>query len=592
MRLNRIKKSTYKIAMISLSIVIMFYTLSLQSFFTQVFAEEDSASSDETTETITETQEDSDGDDSSVYSISPTQTSDNLLNTSSDEDEADDGVAVISESDYTAEYDISIGNIAISEAGNYKITGTSSSYTVTISGNVDIIVTLSDVSITSSSAAPIDITNTGTTTLILEGTTTLTQKSTTNACIQLSGDDNVALIIEGDGTLDIYADNSNTNAGAGIGTASIPSGSSVSAVGGSITINSGTITVTHNGTGAAIGTGANATGSSSVTNNMNINITGGTISVTHRSGAGIGGGARMDGGTINISGGIITTKSSSSTASGYCGAGIGGGTYYYDSTTSTHQGGGAGTITITGGTISADSTYADDIGNGVVTSQYSSNWENYDDKGSVSIDGTDVVITAKTILGADDESITSTWNGTVNGIEYTTNTMYTVTFYDSDTTTVLTTKKVIENTAMDVPTDIVKSGYKVVGYYKEDTFTTEWDFDTEITTDISIYVKWEVDTDTIAYVDTYDELIAALADSNKSTIIIQGDITLTSDLTITRDVTIYSDEDYTIDSTSNNSILISSGNVVIGKEGATSTLTITLGAGTKSDPAIMVRSQL
>ncbi|GAB6392700.1 MAG: S-layer homology domain-containing protein [Treponematales bacterium] len=110
---------------------------------------------------------------------------------------------------------------------------------------------------------------------------------------------------------------------------------------------SGRLTVTgsafftgdESGGGAGIGGNANEDGGS-------ITITGGTITARGGSavngtdvtgGAGIGGGAAGSGGTISVTGGSVTAEG------GPCSAGIGGGAY----------GGAGGDISVTGGTITA-----------------------------------------------------------------------------------------------------------------------------------------------------------------------------------------------------------------------------------------------
>ena len=121
--------------------------------------------------------------------------------------------------------------------------------------------------------------------------------------------------------------------GAGIGSGA--RGSS-----GPIVINGGTV-IAESGTR---GVGAAGIGSGSLASSGSITITGGSVSaVGHNYGAGIGSGARASSGPIRISGGTVDATSIS-------GAGIGSGGRYYKSDSNAN-----GSITITGGTISAKS---------------------------------------------------------------------------------------------------------------------------------------------------------------------------------------------------------------------------------------------
>ena len=221
----------------------------------------------------------------------------------------------------------------------YIITGTGASTTNRIVVNdgvgtalAPLNITLSEVRI-SNSASPFCLLGTTNVNLTLSGTNLLTCTGTLSAAGNYQAGlyvaPNATLSISGYGTLDatggLY--------GAGIGGSYISAtGSSNSA--GTIIINSGTVTAQGGTYGAGIGGGGATSASGS---GGNITINGGTV-IAKGSAAGIGtGGDRGGAGIITITGGTITA-----TATMY-GAGIGAGT----------SGSGGGAITITGGTITA-----------------------------------------------------------------------------------------------------------------------------------------------------------------------------------------------------------------------------------------------
>jgi len=121
-------------------------------------------------------------------------------------------------------------------------------------------------------------------------------------------------------------------------------GQSAAGIGGSeeahcgvITINGGTVTAIGAERGTGIGNGAFYSGTDG-----QVFINGGTVTATGSSyGAGIGGGQAANGGTVTITGGDVTAK-------GIAGAGIGGGNNH------------GGNVTITGGTVRA---YSQDFEN-------------------------------------------------------------------------------------------------------------------------------------------------------------------------------------------------------------------------------------
>ena len=178
--------------------------------------------------------------------------------------------------------------------------------------------------------------------------------------------------ISGEGTL--YA--TGQGGAAGIGgsyTNKNSSGVSISSYHGEIVINSGTIIAAGKGGGAGIGSGNNnrhaEDGSSTVSASYrmtvsntteavpkwgNITITGGSITATSTSGAGIGGGSHVDSSLITIAGGTINA-----TGNGGGGAGIGCGIGSQKQESNLTKGPGYynATIIITGGSITARSTW-------------------------------------------------------------------------------------------------------------------------------------------------------------------------------------------------------------------------------------------
>jgi len=68
---------------------------------------------------------------------------------------------------------------------------------------------------------------------------------------------------------------------------------------------------------------------------------------------------------------------------------------------------------------------------------------------------------------------------------------HTVTF-DSNGGTAVTAQVVEDGTTATEPADPTKTDYTFGGWYKEDTFVNEWDFENDIVTeDITLYAKWE-----------------------------------------------------------------------------------------------------
>lgn len=98
------------------------------------------------------------------------------------------------------------------------------------------------------------------------------------------------------------------------------------------------------GGGAGIGSGGSAGGFYTQDSEVvRVNITDGNVTATGKGdGAGIGGGANVDGGEVTISGGTVTAVGGHETSGTYGGAGIGGG-----------DNGGVTSIEISGGTVTA-----------------------------------------------------------------------------------------------------------------------------------------------------------------------------------------------------------------------------------------------
>lgn len=167
----------------------------------------------------------------------------------------------------------------------------------------------------------------------------------------------------------------------------------------------GSNTLTITGSGSLIATGGTlAAGIGGKTNSKNININGGTITATgtknqfNDSGAGIGGGYKGNSENINITGGKVT-------AIGGLGAGIGGGSG------STDSAGNSGIITITGGTIKADSNAGGlGIGAGKNTSGVAG------DSGTITITGGNIKASMGIVpVGSNGKSLTleeKPWSGT------------------------------------------------------------------------------------------------------------------------------------------------------------------------------------
>lgn len=264
--------------------------------------------------------------------------------------------------------DVGVGNVVINADGEYIVTGSTTTYNLTVNSGVAATITLNGVSIGVTNKSPIDIKTGATVTLILAGTNTLTTEdkyaalhvppgatliimgsgsleavSVGGAAIGGNGEDYIGGTAEDAGTITINSGTVRARCrvkGAGIG----GGGGSDSAAGdgGTITINGGNVTASS-ANGAGIGGGYSTSGSNLGGGGGDITINGGTVTAfSYFLGAGIGGGGNGgDGGNITITGGRVTASGKASSSSG-CGAGIGGA-----------QSGDGGNITISGGRVTA-----------------------------------------------------------------------------------------------------------------------------------------------------------------------------------------------------------------------------------------------
>lgn len=67
--------------------------------------------------------------------------------------------------------------------------------------------------------------------------------------------------------------------------------------------------------------------------------------------------------------------------------------------------------------------------------------------------------------------------------------------------------KVLYNNTFTKPEDPTKTGYEFIGWFKDETLQTEWNFaQDKVTEDITLYAKWEVKTFTINFVTDADPI--------------------------------------------------------------------------------------
>ncbi|WP_421777357.1 hypothetical protein [Gardnerella sp. KA00225] len=227
-------------------------------------------------------------------------------------------------------FNINAGSVNITQNGNYKIegTGTATSNTISVTGsNIKAKIILKNVNIDVSNqdeqqaflAKDYNQSNVHLT-IILEGTNSLRSSDSWAGLTWNNSDNSSTLEIKGNGSLTAKC----WRHGAGIGSSWNNNGTR------NISITGGTVTATGGDGAAGIGGGESGLGE-------NITISGGTVTATGGyQAAGIGGGNHGSGENIKISGGTVTATG------GTFGAGIGGG-----------EGGSGKNIKITGGTVTA-----------------------------------------------------------------------------------------------------------------------------------------------------------------------------------------------------------------------------------------------
>jgi len=331
----------------------------------------------------------------------------------------------------TKTFDVSLDDANITTAGDYVITGSSNSNTITVQSGIlgDVNITLSGVVIIvsgTSGACAFSIGTGSTVNLTLTEGNVLTSG---NNCAGLQAPDGATLNIMAASTGSLEATGGSNAAGIGGGAGSNGAdnsgGSATSggngSTGGTITISGGTVTA-YGYNGAGIGGGCGGTGGTgSVGGNGgsggsggNITINGGTVTAAgYNGGAGIGGGSGNSGGissgsysmggsggsggsggTITISGGVVTAYGSSAGIGGG-GSGKGGNSYYYYGGNG-GSGGSGGTVYVSSGTVVASGSTAD-IGKGDGSSGGVSCDEEYGDThdhkpGSAGSNGSDAAL--------------------------------------------------------------------------------------------------------------------------------------------------------------------------------------------------------
>ena len=291
----------------------------------------------------------------------------------------------------------------------------------------------------------------------------------------------------------------------GIGAAGIGGGDHGS--GGDITINGGIVTAAAGGWGGAAGIGGAGEGGTG----GKVTITDGTVTATGDGGAaGIGGGWQSAGGTVIITGGVVTA--SLVTSGGGNGAGIGGGEGADNGTFSTSIDGNTGNAV-----IFASSNLA---GNEIGDDDDTSNWSGVIFRGAHGFVYGDVTLTDSFTIpsgytltipnGAKltiPEGVTITNDGTIDVVDGgkiepesgvsgsgTVRQLYTVTFDANGHGTAPAETLVLKGGFITQPTAPTADGYTFGGWYKDEAFTTLWNFGTDtVTAKTILYAKWTKD---------------------------------------------------------------------------------------------------
>ena len=288
-------------------------------------------------------------------------------------------------------FNINAGSVNITQNGNYKIegTGTATSNTISVTGsNIKAKIILKNVNIDVSNqdeqqaflAKDYNQSNVHLT-IILEGTNSLRSSDSWAGLTWNNSDNSSTLEIKGNGSLTAKC----WRHGAGIGSSWNNNGTR------NISITGGTVTATGGDGAAGIGGGESGLGE-------NITISGGTVTATGGySAAGIGGGAAGSSENIKITGGTVTATGGALAAGiGGCRWGSGENITITGGTVTATGGGGAAGIgggdagsgrntTITGGTVKASSistTPTDGKGNNV----YLFKLKNQDSVNEVTVD--------------------------------------------------------------------------------------------------------------------------------------------------------------------------------------------------------------
>ena len=253
-----------------------------------------------------------------------------------------DKYEVIDDDGNSIEYPVDTSNYVIMQGDST----TTNSHTITVESGSNTI-TLKGVNMQSSTTAPISITTTGETTLLIDGENTVKTTASDNAGIEKNGDSTGKLIID-----KVNEDKTDVlNAGSTSDGAAI--GSKKSETLQNIYINGGTINASCTGFAAGIGSGIYKSASY-------IYINGGIVTTSSRmQGAGIGGGAYGEGHHIYINGGTVTAKGGM-TGSGIGAGGAAKGSYIYINGGSVYAKGQTGAQDIGGGSNNYTGVMSDD----------------------------------------------------------------------------------------------------------------------------------------------------------------------------------------------------------------------------------------